>query len=91
MKQFILDHATLLSVLGAYVFLGVVSTLPKPGDPRPLGAKLYSSFYAFLNLIANRVAEKEAALNNPMLTRPVRVLDIPPAPVVSSTPAEKLP
>ena len=71
MKDFILQHATMLSFIGAYLFLGLVSCLPKPGDPRPVSAKLYDGFYQFLHLISNRVAEKQPAAAATLVPKPV--------------------
>jgi hypothetical protein len=63
--NFLTQHATLISLVGAYVFLAVVGSLPEPGDPRPISQKLYDTFYKTVHLLANKVVERKPDLALP--------------------------
>lgn len=70
MTAFITAHWVALSFGGAYFFVAAVSSLPLPGDPRPVDQKLYEAFYVFLHIISNRVVEKRG-INLPSATKGV--------------------
>lgn len=52
------EHIVLISAVGAYLFLALVSGLPEPGDPRPVSQKIYQTIYVALHILANRVVLK---------------------------------
>jgi hypothetical protein len=62
MKDFIAAHLTTISALAIYMFLGLISSLPVPGDPRPVSTKFYETLYNFLHLMSNRIVEKSPKL-----------------------------
>jgi hypothetical protein len=55
-------HSTAITVGAIYCFLGGVSCLPEPGDPRPFSIKFYESTYLFLHLLSNRIVTKNPTL-----------------------------
>lgn len=61
----IMNHWEIISLAGAYVFLAFVSSLPEPGDPRPVSQKIYGTFYMMLHLLSNKVIEKKPGLALP--------------------------
>ena len=62
LTQFVSAHWVAISFGAAYLFVGAVSCLPKPGDPGSAGQKTYLWLYGFLNLLSNRAVEKNPRL-----------------------------
>lgn len=62
MLNFIAAHWVSISFIGAYLFVGLVSCLPQPGDQRPVSEKLYETLYLFLHLISNKAVERNPKL-----------------------------
>jgi hypothetical protein len=60
--NFLAEHATLIGLAAAYIGLAFVAALPEPGDPRPVGQKLYATFYTAAHLLANKAIEKRPNL-----------------------------
>ena len=52
---FLQEHWQMTLMIAGYFFLAFVGAMPEPGDPRPLGEKIYSLFYDMMHLLANRL------------------------------------
>ncbi len=63
--KLIAEHWVGIALVSGYIFIGAVSTMPKPGDPRPLSEKLYESFYDLLHMLANKAVERRPNLALP--------------------------
>lgn len=70
MKDFVVAHWEIISLAAAYIFLGLVSCLPEPGDPRPLSTKVYDTLYKLAHVLANKVVERKPGLALPPPTNP---------------------
>lgn len=62
LTQFATDHWFAITSVSAYVFIGAVAVMPKPGDPRPFSAKAYEAFYDLLHMLANKAVERKPSL-----------------------------
>ena len=58
MKAFIVGHIGTIAAVAAYLYLALVSSLPDPGDPRPVSQKVYQTVYTMLHILSNRVVVK---------------------------------
>ena len=58
MKAFIVGHLGTIVAIAAYLYLALVSSLPDPGDPRPVSQKVYQTVYTMLHILSNRVVVK---------------------------------
>ena len=68
MKQFLIDHQTVILFGLAYAGLGLIACLPVPGDPRPFSTKLYETLYTFLHLMSNKIVDKHPNLASVTIT-----------------------
>ena len=57
-KAFIVNHLGTIAAVGAYLYLALVSSLPEPGDPRPVSQKVYQTAYTMMHILSNRVVVK---------------------------------
>lgn len=70
MSKLIVEHWGLILFGVVYVFTAVVSSLPQPGDPRPLSQKAYQCVYDTLHVMLNRAIEKHPNLAPKPVTPP---------------------
>jgi hypothetical protein len=68
MSNFIANNSTVILFVGLYMAVGLIAHLPEPGDPRPIGEKLYQTFYDTCRVLANMAVERNPKLAGAAVT-----------------------
>lgn len=86
MNTFIANNSTVIIFGLLYATLGAVSTMPKPGDARPVSIKAYEWLYDFLHLMSQKVVERNPKLASVTITPGTETIVTTPTTVTSNPP-----